>query len=259
MKKENSLFIIFSAVIIALLYLISCETPSTKREGSTQPPPVLPTPSPTPTSIERIITARDYLLRGYDEAEGYGLYSYVVLSKKPDTEEQLNQYISLFKAYRAVIQPVKEFVYLGYKKTDLNVTYWLLKIPDPTRISEKETISDWGFFVTNYDYARAQSILSHLERQGQEGPFIISYVAPLSGPNISKSLGRDNILIVDLSKFNESDYHLAFQFYQQKVAQAPETWKKSFDLAGIRLACRSMLINYSESIISLVGFISKTG
>ena len=203
------------------------------------------------------ITARDYLLRGAAEDEGYGLYSYVVLSKRPDSKEQFNTYVSLFEAYRARIQPVGEYLDLGEPKANLNATYWLLAATDLTEIRDRERNSDWSFFITNYDYARAQVILSHVAKLGQEGPFIIGYIAPIGKPNVSKRPDRDEILVMDLSGIHEDDYSRAFLYYQEKVAEAPNTWKEKFDLARIRLAFRSFLLRYSRDIISLVSFISR--
>jgi len=203
------------------------------------------------------ITARDYLLRGAAEDEGYGLYSYVVLSKRPDSKEQFNTYVSLFEAYRARIQPVSEYLDLGEPKANLNATYWLLTATDLTEIRDRERNADWSFFITNYDYARAQVILSHVAKLGQEGPFIIGYIAPIGKPNVSKRPDRDEMLVMDLSGIHEDDYSRAFLYYQEKVAEAPNTWKEKFDLARIRLAFRSFLLRYSRDIISLVSFISR--
>jgi hypothetical protein len=203
------------------------------------------------------ITARDYLLRGAAEDEGYGLYSYVVLSKRPDSKEQFNTYVSLFEAYRARIQPVGEYLDLGEPKANLNATYWLLAATDLTEIRDRERNADWSFFITNYDYARAQVILSHVAKLGQEGPFIIGYVAPIGEPNVANRPGRDEILVMDLSGIHEDDYSRAFLYYQEKVAGAPHTWKEKFDLARIRLAFRSFLLRYSRDIISLASFISR--
>lgn len=227
--------------------------PRTEAPAQAPPMPRGPAAGGAPGKI----TARDYLLRGAAEDEGYGLYSYVVLSKRPDSKEQFNSYVSLFEAYRARIQPVSEYLDLGEPKANLNATYWLLAATDLTEIRDRERNTDWSFFITNYDYARAQVILSHVAKLGQEGPFIIGYIAPIGKPNVARRPGRDEILVMDLSGIHEDDYSRAFLYYQEKVAEAPNTWKEKFDLARIRLAFRSFLLRYSKDIISLASFISR--
>ncbi|MGH7216733.1 MAG: hypothetical protein ACREIG_05810 [Nitrospiraceae bacterium] len=220
-------------------------------------PPAPPMPRGPAAGGAPKITARDYLLRGAAEDEGYGLYSYVILSKRPDSKEQFNTYVSLFEAYRARIQPVSEYLDLGEPKANLNATYWLLAATDLTEIRDRERNADWSFFITNYDYARAQVILSHVAKLGQEGPFIIGYIAPIGKTNVARRPDREEILVMDLSGIHEDDYSRAFLYYQEKVAEAPNTWKEKFDLARIRLAFRSFLLRYSRDIISLASFISR--
>lgn len=237
--------------------ILSSASASTERDVALREAPAPPMPrGPAAGGASGKITARDYLLRGAAEDEGYGLYSYVVLSKRPDSQEQFNTYASLFEAYRARIQPVSEYLDLGEPKANLNATYWLLAATDLTEIRNRERNADWSFFITNYDYARAQVILSHVAKLGQEGPFIIGYIAPIGKPNVSKRPDRDEILVMDLSGIHEDDYSRAFLYYQEKVAEAPNTWKEKFDLARIRLAFRSFLLRYSRDIISLASFIS---
>ena len=209
--------------------------------------------------VHQLITTRDYLLRAKTELEGYGFYSYVLLSQRPNTSEQLDKYVLLFKAYSAVLEPTKEFLTMGQKESELNSMYWLLDLQEPLNlIAKRAADANWEFFVTYYDYARAQSILSRLKMLGKEGPFLVGYVAPLAGPNITKYPERDDVLVFWTFPWCIKDHYVeAFHLYQARVARDPQTWKHRFDLLRIRLALRSLLNHYSESIVSLVGLIYK--
>ena len=51
------------------------------------------------------ITSRDFLLDSENEKLGYGLYSYALLIKKPDSEIELNRYLNFYKEFYNCLQP----------------------------------------------------------------------------------------------------------------------------------------------------------
>ncbi len=125
---------------------------------------------PPGQSLDRL-TGRDFLLTANSETSNYGLYSYLLLAKKP-TPENKELYIAVLKAYLN-IETVREFEDLGIKPKELNITYLPVKRLPPNHKLEAE------FFLKNYDYARAKIILRKLRIKGT-GPFILSYQSPLS-------------------------------------------------------------------------------
>lgn len=131
------------------------------------------------TQGESLLSARHFLLPGQSEAAGYGLYSYLLFSAPPKDEEEKTRYLKTIEASLSVLQDVDDYLSRHVRPKNLNITYIPLK-ETPNR---GKSAAEWAANVLGvYDYATAQILLSRVERAHQEGPYLLSVLAPLSEP-----------------------------------------------------------------------------
>ena len=245
-------------VVAMSLLVVSCASVRRSPVPPPPPPPSVPPPAGAEEPVRRgdIVPARSYLLSGNAEEPGYGLYSYVLLPHPPLGTEQLTRYTTLAEAYHAVIQPVGDFLDMGYDKRNLGITYWLLGEVDRREIPRHEEKADWSFFIHAYDYARAQAMLVGLDMLGKPGPFIIAATSPIR-PLASQPLDRQQLLVFDLSRINEEEFVSMLQLYEEKASH-PKAWPPPrFDPETIKIVLVSALTRYSDSALSLVKVIFR--
>ncbi len=199
------------------------------------------------------VTSRDVLWEEESEDHGYGLYSYILLSRKALNRNEFNRYLRLFDAFLKSLNPSKNYLKRKlYKMDEINVTYWLMlrrKYPGG-KVSE-----NLEFFVNNYDYPRSRLILNRIKGLNGPGPFIVSYNTPLGVPNKELRVRRRQMLIFDLSDVHQDLFGDVLSLYQDRVAEGPETWKETFDIEKIRITFRSVLKEQADNVIYLVTFL----
>lgn len=130
-------------------------------------------------------TGRAFLLRGQNEAAGFGLYSYLLLGAPPIASTR-ERYTKCVESYLASIENVIE-LQSYFPKSKLNIAYLPLQTSPPAKPS-----ADW--FLEHYDYARARALLDLLPGSRRDGPYIVSVLHPLSSGR-----GVDQYLFQDLS------------------------------------------------------------
>ena len=215
------------------------------------PPPVVQAPAPLAKKKIIQVPTRDYLERGEVERFNYGLFAYVLLPSRSESKAQ--QYEALFNAYLDAFESAPDMEGAGFRAEDMAVTYWLLKEGKLSgEVFDRERSRDAGFFVKKYDYARAQAILARFQLQGRKGPFLVAHVIPLGGSPVAPVPNRDSALVMDFGRFGQEDYPQAFRWFQQKVTSDPATWQAGFDLEGMRLGLRSVVMKYADSALALV-------
>jgi hypothetical protein len=142
-------------------------------------------------------TGRDWLIRDHSEAPGFGLYSYLLFGSLPsDATRPL--YLAAVNASMAKVQPIS--VPLGvFSPKQLNLYLIPLLKPPPAEINDDD-LPDW--VVTNYDYARAEGILSIIRERGT-GIYILSVLGkgvntstPLAPPYLWQDLSHVESKIV---------------------------------------------------------------
>jgi hypothetical protein len=132
-------------------------------------------------------TGRSFLLPDQMEAEGYGLYSYVLLGSEPDDTTR-ERYL------KAIIEYLKFPEIARFEKyrerRELNITYLPLTT-EPEKellgqLKEKNftPVAEW--VLKNYDYARAQVLLGTRPGGHHAGPYIISFLKPLGKNPLSR-------------------------------------------------------------------------
>lgn len=200
------------------------------------------------------ITVRDYLLNAEKENPAYGLFSYILLSRKPATEKEMERYAALHAAYRLLSRTVEYEALLSdslLKPQNINVTYWLIRADSNNSDAmvdslESQNVSD-RFFVDNYDYLHANLLLNSIKGLKTGGPFIISYHNPLASFN--KVIGKSELLIIDLTRIDQGQFATVLDYFQKKVLNDPETWRSKFDWEIIRIHIYSALTIHGEPIL----------
>jgi len=187
------------------------------------------------------------------EDQSYGLYAYIVLPHPPANAAEAAKQRALYNAFRQAFPRPKELTEEGVPPSDIAVTYWLVDgQASGAEIVRRDQASDARFFVTHYDYVRAQIILARLQRLGQDGPFIVAAVRPLDG---SSGDADTPILVLNFGSLRTEDYPKGMAWYQRRVTRAPETWRNKFDMEGFRLSIRSAVGQYAESALTLTKLI----
>jgi hypothetical protein len=117
-------------------------------------------------------TGRSFLAGNEPEAQGYGLYSYLLFGSPPDDSSR-ERYLKAIEAYLQLIPTVIELEkYLPL--TELNVTYLPIRETTPKTVSAK-------WVLEHYNYGRARVLLKTLPGTYRDGPYIVSLLKPLSG------------------------------------------------------------------------------
>jgi hypothetical protein len=155
--------------------------------------------------LERV-TGRSVLVGDAPEADGYGLYSYLLLATPPDDSSH-ERYRKAIEAYLSLIPDVANLEkYL--KPAELNNTYIIVDAELPKLIS-----AEW--VLQHYNYARALVILRSVPGTHRDGPYILSSLKPVTG----QSGLTDKYLFQDLSTVPP---HLLESWTKEVINQAAQ-------------------------------------
>lgn len=133
------------------------------------------------------LTGHSLLVRDTLEAEGYGLYSYLLFANPPE-ESSRERYTKAIDAYLSLMPDVTALEKYSKRRSELNITYVPVDTEPPKSIPP-----EW--LLQHYDYAHALVLLRELSGSHRDGPYIVSSLNPLSG---KESLSGD-YLLQDLS------------------------------------------------------------
>lgn len=161
-------------------------------------------PSPPTPARE---TGRALLLTGSREADGYGLYSYLLLGAPPGAGVR-ERYLEAIEAFWTVVPDImalEQYV----PRAELNIAYVSVNRAPGSTVS-----AQW--VLDNYDYARARSLLRHLPGPSRDGPYLVSALRPL-GSGTTTASGR--YLLQDLSSVPP---HLAAAWVKEFLNQAAQ-------------------------------------
>ncbi len=166
-------------------------------------------------------TGSALLVAGGREAEGYGLYSYLLLGAPPGAGAR-ERYLKAIEAFWTVlpdISALEQYV----PRTGLNVAYVPVTSPRGPTVS-----AEW--VLDNYDYARARALLRHVPGSHRDGPYLVSVLTPLGGAGSSSG----QYLFQDLSSVPP---HLAASWVKEFLNQAAQErfWDER---TGARLALK---------------------
>lgn len=184
--------------------------------------------------------ARDILMSGQIPEEGYGAYGYLVFTKRPSDSLQF-RYERICDAYLNSLEQVSE--YNDYERNLLMPTYWL--VTDTVNFDKNSTYyADW---IEYYDYARAKTLASYVNKLDALGPLLIAWSLPYE-----KVDEQEEALILDMSEFSDEDIERAFQIWMKQITVDPKIWNEGFNLTMVKERFRNFLEKYGEQIIDSV-------
>ena len=132
-----------------------------------------------------LISARRFLLPNETEEVGYGLYSYLLFSMRPQNEEQKTRYLKALESCLLRMESIDGFLKKHRRRSSLNATHLpVTKVPKFSASS-----AEWAQNALQvYDYTTAQDLLNKLDKAYERGPYLISVLKPLSGTDVSTSV-----------------------------------------------------------------------
>lgn len=119
---------------------------------------------------------RRFLLREQSEDPGYGLYSYLLLSAKPQGEEETARYLKTVEACLQIMNKLQDLP-KHLRPSQRNATHI------PVTELPKGNADDADFakkVLAVYDYARAKVLLNTFQKTYDQGPYLISVKTPLT-------------------------------------------------------------------------------
>ncbi|MDZ7264001.1 MAG: hypothetical protein ONB16_05410 [candidate division KSB1 bacterium] len=209
---------------------------------------------PADKATEIKITCRNYLLQDMPEASEYGLYSYVLFSRKPTDAKEVQRYLKVHRAFRT-LHRLKDFDYALRDSLittqNMNLTYWPLQIASGDSIYTRdklEALPDSSeVFVDRYDFARADLIVKRYKNLKSRGPFLVSSFYPLS--HLPSSPDTKEMLVIDLTRIADDQFVPVFEYFQRKVLDNPQTWQGKFDFDLIKIHFYSALTMHGKPVL----------
>ena len=134
------------------------------------------------------------LVKGKQEEEGYGLYSYVLFGSTPEGEG-LKIFTETVKAYLSLMPAIVGLEEYSPRK-ELNISYLPVKEENPEANDDPKEKLTPQWVLKNYDLARASAILSKLDGNYHDGPYIFSFLSP----PLKSAIAPRPYLTMDLSK-----------------------------------------------------------
>jgi hypothetical protein len=173
------------------------------------------------------VTGFGYLLSGTKEEEGYGLYSYALLSHPPSALE-LPQYSAFLKALVAL--PTAKALEQYVPRQRINLTSIPVTETPPTGADDAKVT----YILAHYDYARAAVLKACLTTRTGPGPVLVSVLQP-----IDPSAHPTPVLVQDLTRAQASLMETYVESFVSQVAQ-DRFWEQS-SLAVFALNLRNSL------------------
>ena len=172
---------------------------------------------------DRSESGREILLRGDQEAVGYGLYSYLLFGSRP-TEATRDRYLKILAAYLN-FDSVFALEKVNYKPSQLNITYLPLELSGSV-----DSSAEW--LLDHYDFERARSLLDSLPGERKDGIYFVSSAKPLG------SHAAPGHLMQDLTTVPTSPSDLIAWWTREFLNQAAQEhfWEpRTAELLGLRL------------------------
>lgn len=170
---------------------------------------------------------------------------YILLSSNSDEESKI-RYLKICNSYIQHFDPISEFKGT-VSNENIMPTYWLLN-------SEAKTVLEqFGYlglskrgcneYVRLYDFARAKILLSRANSLSLSGPILVAW---------SNIRADRELLILDLSNFDENDFDRAMLIWKNRIVKNPSIWNDGFDFIKIKEEFRSFVQKYGQEIVNVI-------
>lgn len=192
---------------------------------------------------EGLEAARTFLRGGEAEAEGFGLYSYLLFGSPPSDDRETERYRAAVRALLAVPE-VHEMLRYAPDST-LNLTYLPLARPPADTSADS--------LLAAYDYARARAIIRHVPElnDARDGPYFVSAIRPLTrstspGPRLVQNLTGVPPKLVG-----------AWVDHFLEQAQRPGFWEGEAEQNDFALSLRTALSRAAEGLPEVQGALGR--
>ena len=255
LPEKSKLPVLLLVIVISFSIALNfgCMSMVEQAAEDIPPPPPPPDDEELTGSADIELTISKYLFKNEHEETDFGLYSYFLLSRKPSTIKDTNRYILMHKAFKTLITYAEYKAEAGIdtlSHENINVSYWPINNEnDSSKEAGKigHALKPDSFYVNNYNFACARMILMKMPDLVGPGPYIVSYGAPLR--NMDSIDTTRQILIIDMSRIEDSLLVEVVDYFQRKVADDPDTWKDDFDWEMIKLNFYSALKIHGRPVI----------
>lgn len=221
--------------------------PSPAASAAPAAPAAPPAPGqPTPAPAASLRPVRAFMRAADVPPPTVGAYGLVAFRAKPTsaTRARLLMACTAFIASLPRQQDLAGIVPVSEQM----VTIW--PVDDPA--AKQVVADDCDFLIDHYDLYGGVSAIEDAGRQGAalegQGPYLIGW-----SPSNTRGVPDKIVLVVDLSSFQSQDsFNSAFLFWQKKIVEDPQLWRRGFAIERIRLALRDFVDHYGEDILSAV-------
>lgn len=182
--------------------------------------------------------ARDVLLSGDKPSPGYGAYSYLLFTERPDSKN-LDRYLAVQEAFVRHLEHVDK--YSSTAASWIMPTYWLAeKGFDPNELDAKA-------WIDNYDYARAKIIAASVNALSSKGPLLVAWSKPFE-----EAPAGEKALVLDLADFSNEDLDRALRIWKDRITRDPKVWRDGLSLIVAKEAFRNFIEQKGDKILKAI-------
>jgi hypothetical protein len=201
-------------IVLSRAPTAAARPPEPQRPTPTPVSPNPPVPFPAAESApsqpgDHSVSGRSFLLSHDPEEPGYGLYSYLLFSSAPASDDEKKRDLAVIQAFVDLLNDVSDLQSNGIGKGQINVTYLLVTEAPRDRVPP----ADW--VLSHYDFPRAKVLLRIFHRNVLGGPYVASALTPISRSAIAP------------------DHHL-WQDMTHVPAAVAASWEKEFERRATR-------------------------
>jgi hypothetical protein len=184
------------------------------------------------------IPVRDVLMPREKPPTGYGAYGYLIFTKKPNVNDP-KRWVKTCEAFLQNLEPVS--AYSSSPNKFLLPTYWL-----GTKKFNKQS-SNCITWVDEYDYARAEIIVSAMSSLASTGPLLVAWSKPFEDTS-----NGEKALVIDLSGFSEDEFERIFGIWMDRISRDPTVWQNGLKLVLAKEAFRDVLNTHGDDFIRAI-------
>lgn len=186
------------------------------------------------------IPARSYCLPHDSCEHGYAAYGYILFTKAPaPNSPTLNRYKAICAAFINNLASADELLRNHISASQIATTFWLLKRP-PQHVDNCDEL------IANYDYDRAITIATSVNKLSSAGPLLIAK----SHWNSNES--SSTTLLIDLGRFSIDDLDSGFRIWRDKISRDKRYWNNGINKELVIAEFRSFIQKYGGMIIQII-------
>jgi hypothetical protein len=139
------------------------------------------------------IPSRILLVEGRDDGDAsYGMYSYILIARRPDTPAKFDRAKALIARYWTLNRTADYLASRSADASSLNAIYALLDKAPPSNLEGMDADVRAKWIVDNYDYTRASAFLSKAlpDLTSKEGPVLLCSTIPLHRTDTTAREGK---------------------------------------------------------------------